>query len=248
MGRNEDHPFFIYYPMALVHDPFIPTPLSKNRESKDRQRNFADMVKYMDRCVGRLTACLDSVDLRHNTLVIFTSDNGTHRSIASEMVSGPIRGDKGIPTDAGTHVPLLVDWPANGARGTVCDDLIDFSDFLPTLAQVADVESKALPHPLDGRSFLPQIAGQPGDPREWIFCDYNPKWGKRQPARFARDKRWKLYSDGRLFDIAADPGEKSPITDIDSDPEAMAAQRKLQKVLDQYEMETTGTPASRSER
>jgi hypothetical protein len=72
-------------------------------------------------------------------------------------------------------------------------------------------------HPRDGRSFLPQIRGQKGSPREWIFCDYNPRWGKFQPARWVMDERWKLYGDGRFYDVQNDARERQPLTELTAD-------------------------------
>jgi arylsulfatase A len=96
--------------------------------------------------------------------------------------------------------------------GAACNDLIDFADFLPTLAEVAGAE---LPEgiPCDGRSFLPQALGRGGEPREALFCYSNPRPDERPgwEARFARDHRYKLYSDGRLFDVETDPLEEAPL-------------------------------------
>jgi arylsulfatase A len=234
MARHRDRPFLAYYPMALVHNPFVPTPLSADRGSKDRQQNFADMVTYMDRCVGRLVAELERLGLRDNTIIIFTTDNGTNRQIVSSLNGEEIVGGKGLPTNAGTHVPLIVNWPRRGASGVVCEDLVDFTDFLPTLAEAAQLEPGKLPLTLDGRSFLPQVRGKPGLPRRWLFCDYDPRWGRHQPARFVRDQRWKLYSDGRLFDLDVDPEEADPVALDQGDEAAQRARKKLQRVLDRY--------------
>ena len=72
---------------------------------------------------------------------------------------------KGSMTDGGTRVPLIVNWPAVTPKGKVYSDLVDFSDFLPTLCESAAV---AVPETLriDGQSFLPQIKGNKGTPRE----------------------------------------------------------------------------------
>jgi arylsulfatase A len=144
-----------------------------------------------------------------------------------------VRGDKGHTTTLGTHVPMIASWPGTAAKGRVCDDLIDFTDVLPTLAAAAGAE---LPKgvTLDGRSFLPQVRGEAGRPRDAIFCHYQPESGKRDiKVRYAQDKRWKLYRDGRLFDLAADDLEKSPVKG--TSPDADAARKKLQAVLDRME-------------
>ncbi len=213
--RHRDRPFLLYYPMALTHGPFVPTPRSNNAGSKPAARSdpawFADMVAYMDELAGRLVAKLDRTGIAGNTLVIFTGDNGTHHSITTRTANGPYRGGKGRTVRAGTHVPLIARWQGTSPRNAVCEDLIDFTDFLPTLAEAAGTDFPP-DHPRDGRTFLPQLRGAKANPRDWIFCDYNPRQGKAQPARWVMNKRWKLYGDGRFYDLRNDPGEQRPIT------------------------------------
>jgi len=234
--RHKDRPFFVYYPMALVHNPFVPTPGSADRESGDRQRNFADMVCCMDQILGRIVAQLDDLGLRENTMIIFTADNGTNRNITSMMGEIAVRGGKGRTIDAGTHVPLVVSWRAGARAGLACDDLVDFSDFVPTIAQAAGIDPSSAGLRPDGRSFLPQIRGEPAAPRQWIFCYYNPRPGRKgfPEQRFARDERWKLYGDGKLYDLRADPQEKNPLDPPAEDEAAARARKKLQAAIDSY--------------
>ena len=86
---------------------------------------------------------------------------------------------------------VVVDDPGTTPDARVRDDLIDFSDFLPTVAELAGARL-AESVPLDGHSFAAQLIGQTGSPRRWVFCEH----GGRQ---WARTKRWKLYSDNRLI-------------------------------------------------
>ena len=228
--KNRDKPFFLYYPMVLVHDPFVPTPDSEDKKSKNKQKNFEDMMTYMDKCVGKVLAKLEEQGILDNTLVMFTGDNGTHSTIKSKLNGKVIRGGKGLTTDAGTRVPLIVQWPGKTPKGKVCEDLIDFTDFMPTVAETAGAK---LPEgTLDGVSFLSQIKGEKGTPRETVFCYYNPRptkgTKKFTPRCYARDKRWKLYRDGRLFDVKNDVLETTPI----KSPEVAEIRKKLQKVLD----------------
>ncbi len=232
--RHRGRPFFVYYPMALVHSPFVPTPDSKDWAAnvhKNDKKYFADMVAYMDEIVGRIVQKLDEFGLRENTLILFTGDNGTSQGIDSEMSGRIIRGGKGDTTDAGTHVPLIANWKGTAPARKVCHDLIDFSDFLPTLAEAAGV---SLPEgvTIDGRSFLPQLRGHKGYPRDWTFCHYEPKWGQWKRKRFVRDKRWKLYDSGQFFNVQADPLEENPIDRGKGHPEAAQVRKRLQTVLD----------------
>ena len=232
--RHKNKPFFVYFPMVLVHSPFVPTPDSEDwtkAKQKSNPKYFADMVRYMDKIVGRIVAKLNQLGLRENTLILFTGDNGTNRAIKSKLGKRIIQGAKGETTDAGTHVPLIANFKGTIPAGRVCDDLIDFTDFVPTLAELAGAK---LPEDMlvDGRSFLPQLRGEKGNPRDWIFCHYDPKWGKWKPKRFVRDKRFKLYHSGELFDVQADPLEQNPIQPGQGDRNAAAARKRLQAILD----------------
>ena len=225
-------PFFCYYPMVLVHDPFVPTPDSPEWNNGDRhgkdKRFFADMVTYADKIVGRIVDQLEQAGIAENTLVIVTGDNGTHRSITTETSTGPVRGGKGFTIESGIHVPLFARWQGVSPQGVVCDDLIDFTDMLPTILNVAGVELDGTL--TDGRSFAPQLRGKVGQPREHIFCHYDPRWGPmaKSPCRFVRDKRYKLYDDGRFYASVTDPLEQQSL----SDDVARDVRRKLQAALD----------------
>ena len=132
-------------------------------------------------------------------------------------------------TDAGTRVPLIVRWPERVAAGQVTDALVDFSDFLPTVLDVARVE---VPGGLDGRSFAGLLAGDKTyRPRDWIHVYYCPRPERTPPKRFVRNQRFKLYGDGRFFDITADVLEKSPLADSPDDATAAAALAMLRKAL-----------------
>jgi arylsulfatase A len=140
-------------------------------------------------------------------------------------------GGKGSTTAAGMHVPLIVSWPGKIASGAVLEDLVDSTDILPTICEAAGIR---IPPDwvLDGQSFLPQLRGEPGRPRQWIYSWYSPRG---EPLReFAFDQRYKLYRGGRFFDWSADPEEQHPLEVARLTGEAAQAARKLQAVLDQY--------------
>jgi len=232
--RHKNKPFFVYFPMVLVHSPFVPTPDSedwKKDKHKSDPKYFADMVAYMDKIIGRIVRKLDELGLRENTLVLFTGDNGTDKSIKSKLADRVIQGGKGDTTDAGTHVPLIANCRGIVPAGKVCGDLVEFSDFYPTFAEIAGA-TLSEDMTIDGRSFFPQLRGQLGNPRDWIFCHYDPKWGSWKLKRFVRDSRWKLYHTGQLFDVQADPLEENPIQPGQGDRQAAAARKRLQAVLD----------------
>ena len=237
--RHQNRPFLVYYPMVLPHDPFQPTPTSEAFDDYDivgtsDTTYFGDMVAHMDRMVGRIERQLENLGLRDNTLLLFTTDNGTHHSIYSQMGRRVVQGDKGYTTEAGTHVPLIASWPGVIEAGTTNGDLVDFTDFLPTLAAAAGIDTATFT--TDGVSFYPTLTEGKPHPRKWIYQDYPGKDGYTSPPRrYAQNKRYKLYSDGRFYDLVRDPEEhvnldKRPL----SDP-ARSARAELQNVLNAME-------------
>lgn len=223
MEEYKDEPFFLYYPMVLVHSPFVPTPDSANKRNKNKQENFADMVAYMDKLIGRIVDKSVELGVAKNTLILVTGDNGTHSSLTSMMGERVVKGGKGKSTDAGTRVALVGYQPGAITAGVINDDLVEFSDFLPTIAEATGAK---LPGSTDGQSFLPQLYGRKATPRESIFIYYCPRPESSKPLRFVRDQRWKLYGDGRLIDVANDEFERRPVTGQDN------IRTRLQAALD----------------
>ncbi|MEM9018147.1 MAG: sulfatase-like hydrolase/transferase, partial [Verrucomicrobiota bacterium] len=217
--RFQDEPIFAYYPMIPPHFPFQPTPDSEEwdpTESREypkkewRDEWFQDMVKYTDKMVGKLVDKLEELGLRENTLIIFTGDNGTYSGMESQFQGRTWVGAKGKTQDGGTKVPLVVNWPGTTPEGLVSESLVDFSDMLPTVAEVAGIEVPKK-WSIDGQSFASEIKGEGAAPREYIYCWYQRDGERGKAKEWTRDQRWKLYGDGKLFDTIADFEEKSPV-------------------------------------
>jgi arylsulfatase A len=225
MRQNRDKPFFAYYPMLLPHGPFFNTPGDglRRRVGSSDQRWFGSMVKHMDGLVGRIIQSIDRLGLAERTLIVFTGDNGTKRSIQS-MREGQLRlGGKGRISENGCRVPLIVRWPGTVQAGSRTEALVDLSDMMPTFAQVAGA-----PLPpgvtIDGQSFLPVLKGQSSGSREWVFTQL----GKR---RAVREHRWKFVSGGNLYDLEADPMEQRPITKATLDEASLPAWERLRGLV-----------------
>lgn len=237
--RHREQAFFLYYPMMLTHDPFQPTPDSvdwdpatQGENAKRDNKHFADMTAYMDKMVGQLVSKLEELDLRENTLLVFLGDNGTSPKITSQFQGAAYAGGKGTTTGHGTHVPLVVNWPAVIKSGRVNGDLISSTDFLPTVCEAAGL---VLSQQVDGVSFLPQIKGERGTPRDSLYCWYSPR---QKPdltvCEFAFDQKYKLYRGGRFYDLTADPLESHALRVEDLTGEAAQTATKLLRVLDQF--------------
>ena len=237
MTRTQRKPFLAYFSMALCHDVTDDLGEPVPHGPRGRYDSYQEMVEAADARVGRLVAALDRLKLRKKTLILFTGDNGTpqkyiHSAVDGKLVREPIvlvvggrivRGGKGELTDAGTRVPLIANWLGTILPNQVVDDLVDFSDFLPTFVQLG---SGSLPRGLrlDGVSFAPQLRGRSGKSRRWVFSEQGPK-------HWVRTQRWKLYNDGRLFDLLNDKFEKTVVAASAQSDHARAARTELTQVL-----------------
>lgn len=211
--KNKEKPFFAYYPMALVHSPFPKTPDTLSPGEKTAKArgmdlsNFKDMTLYADKIVGKIVSCLERNGLREKTVLIYTTDNGTHRNLTYPYKSESRKGEKAYATDGGTHVPLILNCPGTIPRGIKCNDLVDFSDFVPTISEIGKANPPDIQ--LDGKSFWPQCLGKKGNPRKWIFQYYYPKFRpaaelhgqgrNKMEIIWAQNQFFKLYRNGKLY-------------------------------------------------
>lgn len=220
--NNRDKPFFAYYSLSHVHGEILPTPDS----APDSKNLYADNVAYMDKLVGKLKSELDRLKLTDNTVIVFVGDNGTAARPSTDATIGGRRldGSKGSMLEGGSRVPLLVSWPGVTPVGKVKDDLIDSADFLPTFAELAGAKLPANVV-IDGHSFAPQLRGEKGQPREWIFNQLARNW-------YVRDAQFKLTQAGQLFDMSDAPFSEKLIKKDSENATAAAARARLQAALD----------------
>jgi len=223
LTKNHDNPFYIYYSLSHVHAPILPTPDS----APDSNDYYADNILYMDKLVGKLVEELERQKLREKTLLIFVGDNGTGGKYADISTIGGrhLSGQKGSMLECGALVPMVVNWPGTAPSGKVSSQMVDSTDFLPTFAELAGAK---LPknQVIDGRSIAAQLQGQSGKEREWIFVEIGNQW-------YVRDEKWKLNQAGQLFDMSNSPFEEKLVDADTEDPDAMAARKRLQSVLDE---------------
>ncbi len=239
--RNKSKPFFVYYPMTLPHYPFQPTPDS---DDWDPERNprfnetlyFNDMVSYLDKLVGELIDLLIKEGIDENTMLIFTSDNGTDHRIRSLHNGLSIPGAKGKMTEDATHVPFLVRWPAVVDKNTQINGLIDFSDIYATLMDVAGIIDASQPknNERDGHSFLPLLTGEQQEIRDHSFCWYMERTDSTDIKSFIQNKDYKLHSDGRFIDKTTDRFEFNPINDSELLEEQKEIKAKFKNQMDYY--------------
>jgi arylsulfatase A len=248
--------------MALTHGPFEPTPddatfanfsppsnseaamnaqtfggVHAGSDVDDPETWYGSMVEYHDKVIGRLSDKLEELGIADNTLVIYVGDNGSPQEVCNirhnHMTSC---GGKGLTLDRGTHVPMICSWPGTIPSGSVPLDLVDSSDFLPTILEAAEITPPE-DYVMDGRSFLPQLKGDKGNPREWMFFHFEPMSanpaGIHPNVRFIRDNRWKIYDDGRMYDLNSDPEEESVCDAGTESQECADARARLEPIFAQ---------------
>jgi arylsulfatase A len=173
------------------------------------------MLAYLDKQIGEMLRLLDELGIADNTVLIFLADNGTDIDLVNLWGDGQkIPGGKGTMTDRGTRVPLLVRWPGRIQPGSVCSDLVDVSDIFPTLCALSGAKLPA--EPLHGRSFAPQLFGQPGQPREWIHY-------QNGNSRVVRNREYMLTNKmelRRVAELGEEPSE--PIQQPRTEQETVA--------------------------
>jgi len=239
---HRDTPFFLFVPTVLPHaelqgpedehyrkyeNSFTETPHKGADYGPDAsiggyasvakpRATFAAMVSRLDAYVGEIVAKLDELGLTENTIVIFSSDNGSHLEGGADPVffnsSGGLRGYKRDLYEGGIRVPFIVKWPGKVAGGTESDFIGAFWDVMPTFVELAGAEA---PNYTDGISFLPTLLGR-GDQQEqhqFLYWEFHPNGG-RQAVRMGKWKAVRLQAKDKekatlaLYDLENDPSER----------------------------------------
>jgi arylsulfatase A-like enzyme len=216
IAQQSDRPFFIYLPYNTPHSPMqVPDEWwdkFKNKELVQRHRdpNKEDvphtraalaMCENIDWNVGRLLAKLDELDIVDETIVVYFCDNGPN----GWRWNGGMKGRKGSTDEGGVRSPLLIRWSGHIEAGGVVDQIAAAIDLLPTLAELAGIPL-ASEQPLDGISLKPLLTGDPAEsPDRRIFSHWNGRVS-------VRTQQYRLDHQGKLFDLNADPGQDTDVS------------------------------------
>lgn len=203
LRKNKDRPFFLYYPTIIPHvalhvpdeelEPYL--RLKWNDPPFTRSSGYgytphftpraayAAMITLMDRHVGQVLQELKAQGLEKDTIVVFTSDNGTTHlgeEVDYEFFESvkPLRGLKGDLYEGGVRVPLIVRWPGRVPAGTTSDLVTGFEDWIPTLLDLIGAK-QATPKGIDGISIAPTLLGKPQDPRPFLYREFTGYGGQQ---------------------------------------------------------------------
>ncbi len=246
IDSNKTNAFFAVYATLLPAQPWVPTPddpafttwNSANDETLDNKKYFPGMVSYIDKIVGKVIQKLQADGIADNTIILWTSATQTDSRITSMWQGQSVQGTKTNTFKAGTNIPLLAYWPNHISPAQTSNTLIDFTDFLPTLADIAHIPVPTNYGILDGTSFYDNMMGTPGRNRDWVFCQWDNNPLDDVPAeRFINNRKYKLYDsvgqgNGRFYEIDNDMYEKNAIPDNALTPEQLQIKQYFRSILD----------------
>jgi arylsulfatase A len=239
-------PFFIYWAPNLCHQPFSPTPDDPDfaiwdPQKKPQERDtiyFKSMVNYYDKDIGKLLTKLKESNLEKNTLILFLiGDNGTEDIIKSKFEDHYVAGGKGHTYLTGIHISLIAYW-AGKILPARDGNIVDFVDFLPTIADVAKINLSTTYGTLDGISFYDQLLGYAINKRQYSYEWYDVnRFGPDNipPTSWALDKDYKVYNgDSDLINYTTDPFERNPITYFNQTSDQKSEHAILENVIKSY--------------
>ncbi len=231
--QSDEKPFFLVFSVPVPHASMVAPEdsMAKARASVGPEKkvkvsakhphytavaepkaSYAALVIRMDDAVAKVTAKLREKGVLDNTLVIFTSDNGSHSEggYQPSMLdsSGLFRGHKRDLYDGGIRVPFIARWPASIEPSQTSAHPSAFWDFLPTACAIAGAP---VPAGLDGISYLPTLLGS-GDqkPHDSLYWEFHEKGGRRA----LRSGDWKLVQ----YDLAKTPRGPLELYNLKEDP------------------------------
>ena len=247
---NEKTPFFVYMPYFLIHAPLETKPghlehfkkiLPDSIKKVKKHLEWYAMTKSLDENVGRLLDKLAELGVDDNTLVVFTSDNGSPISSLNTF-NGGLRSGKGQVYEGGIRVPFIFKWPGIVKPGTISHESINGVDIYPTLLEAANVEFSK-DYEIDGTSFIPVLksdgSAKLGDrPIIWFY----PKYAKYKEDKGIWEDIWRNviiegdyklieyvdYNSYELFNLKEDRNEENELSETMPD-KVMDLKKKLEK-------------------
>lgn len=214
--QDRSQPFFLYLAYNAPHTPIQPPPewLAKVKQREPgiapRRASLVALIEHLDAGIGKVMATLQEAGLADNTLVIFTSDNGGQLSVGAH--NGPLRDGKQSMYEGGLKVPFAAAWPGQIAASARCPETAITMDLFPT---ICDAAGATFDHPIEGRSLLPALKGEPAQRPERDLFFHRREGGTRYGGltiSAVRRGPWKLLQNSpfaplELYHLGNDPLE-----------------------------------------
>ena len=240
----QDTPFFLYFPLTAPHTPWVPT---EEFRGKSQAGKYGDFVAQVDHVVGRVLQMLEQTGEADNTLIMFSSDNGSHidhiGAQYNHAANADWRGQKADIHEGGHRVPFLARWPQKIPAGAVSDELLCLTDLIATCAAIV---GDTLPDTAgeDSYNMLPALLGETPEIRDAIvhhslsgvFSLRRGRWKLiqgRGSGGFTKPQKIEVgpeEAQGQLYDLVSDPGETNNL--YDKNPEVVL---HLTGILKQYQ-------------
>jgi len=217
-GVRSGKPFYAYVPFTQVHFPTLPNP---KFAGKTGYGDFPDTLAEMDAHVGEILDAIDSLGIRDNTLVVFTSDNGPEATWPWQGSSGPWRGYYFTHMEGSLRTPFIIRWPGRIPAGRVSNEIVHEVDTFTTLARLAGAQvpkDRAIDG-VDQTEFLfgkSEKSNREGFPVFVADRLEAVKWRNWKVVFYDEQRDWwtpplKLGSP-KAFDLITDPKEEYPET------------------------------------
>jgi len=227
---KKDEPFLCYLSLNAPHGPFnVPEEYYNKYKDESRitetQKRFYGMITNIDDNFSKLTNHLKEIGIADNTIVIFTTDNGTARGYhvdkETKEVQGynaEMRGTKGSEYDGGHRVPFIIRWPDGSiSGGRKLDALTAHVDVLPTLCSLTGIDFVPK-KTMDGTDVSRYILGESDIPERYLITDtQRVPWPVKGKNSCVMQAKWRLVNGVELYDTSNDPGQKSNIADQHSE-------------------------------
>lgn len=225
--NKKDEPFFCYVSLNAPHSPYnLPEEYYNIYKDENRidetQKRFYGMITNIDDNFSRLLNKLETLGIAENTIVIFTTDNGTARGYNIDKKTGKergynagMRGTKGSEYDGGHRVPFIIRWP-NGklTGGKKLDNLVAHVDMLPTLTKLTG-QSFTPTKTMDGKDMSDYILGKSEAKHRYLVTDtQRVSWPIKGKNSCVMDDNWRLIKRKALYNISEDPGQENNIADL----------------------------------
>ncbi len=246
IDSNKSRPFLGVYSFNLAGKPYVPTPDDPafaswnpaNDNFNSDAKYYSSMVHYMDKMINKVITKVQDAGIDDNTYIIYLSATAVFNL---PSIWGPtyktVKGGKMKTHLWGTLNPLLVYCPAKVSPRVDRSTLIDYTDFLPTVADLTNTPRPFTYGTLDGVSFADNILGTSGTDRSWVFCHWDNDDSKEPPVqRWVNDTMYKLYdtlSYTKFYNTIKDTLEKKPIPNDKLTPAEKVIKQNFINVLQQ---------------
>lgn len=230
LKQNKDKPCYVHLWPDDMHTPYVPSKeeFDKGKKMWNAKVNFIPVLAEYDRQIGRLLDGIESLGLKDNTIIIFTSDNGPAPSYKNSRTAG-LRGQKGTLYEGGIRMPFLICWPSRIKGGVVNDNtVITALDLFPSLCKMAGIDVKTNGYQLDGLDMSEALMGKSQVRKTPMFWEFGQQFvGQKKPDNAyqfrspniaVREGNWKLLvnydgTDVELYNIAKDEKETNNVAE-----------------------------------